>query len=313
MVRFDIDLSFSAEVEGSPDFTGTMTAAGPEIHIEVSDPSRLPGGRRSLADLRVFAAALARRGVIVSLDGPAGCVVRFGAVKATGLGRLLTGSPHIRLGSPSAVWPMIRRSRARSDELRIPAPPATPFPLAPTVARVVRRRVTTTHYTPGSGRPRLIFVIGSGPWDGRPPREFDLLPGRTTIGSGPDADLRLPGLGDVHAEIRHTEDDEYVLYDIEPTGGGVDTGVLGVADGRTAGPAGAGAMGRASGRAPGRVLRTGARIDLGDWKLAYFREEFADHGRPYGGRVGGELSVQKRQAPRPVPPGARRRTTDHPS
>ena len=52
----------------------------------------------------------------------------------------------------------------------------------------------------------------------------------------------------------------------------------------------------------GRILRTGARIELGPWRMGFFREEFADHGRPYGGRVGGELARQKRQ---PGPRGER--------
>ncbi|HSP75244.1 MAG TPA: hypothetical protein VLO31_03400, partial [Cryobacterium sp.] len=48
----------------------------------------------------------------------------------------------------------------------------------------------------------------------------------------------------------------------------------------------------------GQILRTGARIEMGPWRLAFFREEYADHGRPYGGRVGGEFAVQKPQPSR---------------
>ena len=43
------------------------------------------------------------------------------------------------------------------------------------------------------------------------------------------------------------------------------------------------------------LLRTGARIELGPWTLLYAREEHADHGRPYGGRIGGELGHQRPQ------------------
>lgn len=39
------------------------------------------------------------------------------------------------------------------------------------------------------------------------------------------------------------------------------------------------------------VLRTGARIQMGKWCLAYFREEFADHGRPFGGATFGGCVV----------------------
>ncbi len=48
-----------------------------------------------------------------------------------------------------------------------------------------------------------------------------------------------------------------------------------------------------------QVLRTGARVDVGAHSLAFFREEYADHGRPYGGREGGEIGHQRSQPPRP--------------
>jgi predicted GNAT family acetyltransferase len=38
---------------------------------------------------------------------------------------------------------------------------------------------------------------------------------------------------------------------------------------------------------------------MGAWRLVFARDEFADHGRPYGGRNGGEGAHQRRQAPRP--------------
>ncbi|WP_378144694.1 FHA domain-containing protein [Cnuibacter sp. UC19_7] len=283
MVHLDIDLAFSETEAGTESpFEGTITASGTEVRITVNDPSRLPGnGRRSLAELSTVAEALASHGISVRLEGPDGPIIQLGDVRRSRLQRLVTGSPYIRLGSVAAMAPLLVK-RGSGERVSFPVPPGTPLPLAPTVNRVVRRRVTTTHYIPGSGRPRLIFVVGSEHWDGRPPREFDLLPERTVIGSGPDADLQLPGMAAVHAEIRHEADDEYVLYDIEPTGGG---------HAREEGPEG--------GRPPrGRILRTGARIDMGDWRMAYFREEFADHGRPYGGRVGGELARQRKQPPR---------------
>ncbi|BAJ74788.1 hypothetical protein MTES_1824 [Microbacterium testaceum StLB037] len=244
----------------------------------INDPSRLPGnGRRTLAELSTVADALAARGISVRVEGPDGPILHLGDVRSSVLQRAVTGSAHIRLGSVAAVAPLlVRRGSGRGPS--VPVPPGTRMPLVPTVNRRVRRRVTTTHYTPGSGRPRLIFAVGSATWDGKPPREFDLLPERTVIGSGDEADLRLPGLAPVHAEIRHEGDDEYVLYGFDEVGGG-----------------GSSVEGR---RGDGRILRTGARIELGDWRLAYFRAEFADHGRPYGGRVGGELSDQRKQPPR---------------
>jgi hypothetical protein len=53
-----------------------------------------------------------------------------------------------------------------------------------------------------------------------------------------------------------------------------------------------------------QVLRTGARVDLGGRSLVFRREEYADHGRPYGGRIGGELGRQRRQPPRSGRPPA---------
>lgn len=284
MVRLDIDLSFSEHEQGAdadtPPFEGTITATGTEVRIVVSDPSRLPGnGRRTLAELSTVADALASRGISVKLEGPDGPILQLGDVKKSALQRVITGSRHIRLGSVGAVAPLLTR-RNKGQVLTFPIPPETPFPLVPTINRTVRRRITTTHYTPGSGRPRLIFAVGDATWDGSRPREFDLLPTKTVIGSGEEADLRLPGLAPVHAEIRHEGDDEYVLYGFDVVGGG---------GAREQGP------GRGGG---GRILRTGARIELGDWRLAYFRAEFADHGRPYGGRVGGELARQRKQPPR---------------
>ncbi|TFB98790.1 hypothetical protein E3O42_14880 [Cryobacterium adonitolivorans] len=243
----------------------------------------------ALPALRTVAADLAERGIVVSVRGPDGVIARMGAVQAPLAQRLVTKSPHLVVGSASAVSQLLRRWRQPdAPERALPLPPPTPFPLVPTLARRIRRRVTTTHYAPGAGRPRLIFVVGSENWNGQPPREFNLLPGVTRIGSGDDADLRLDGLDDLHAEIRHDENDEYLLVAHGPVGGGA----------RTDAPS------------PGLILRTGARLEMGRWRMGFFREEYADHGRPHGGRLGGELSVQK---PQPSRDSARRdRTTPRP-
>ena len=126
--------------------------------------------------------------------------------------------------------------------------------------------VTTTHDPEGGGRPRLIFAFGGTAEIGSTQREFDLLPTVTTIGSGDGADLRLDGLAERHAEVRRDDGDEYVLVDL-----GTDAGVL--------------VDGQPVEQVP---LHTGDRIELGGWTLSYYREEFADHGRPFGGREGGE-------------------------
>jgi hypothetical protein len=282
--RLEIDLVFSLEDPGADSaepnsayaLEGTISAAGTEVEIFASHPALLLQGRRvKLADIRSLAEEIAGFGLSITLAGPDGVIARIGDVDAPLVQRVVTGSPHIRLGSASALAPLLRRRGTVAAA--IPLPPPTLFPLVPTMNRRIRRTVTTTHYLPGSGRPRLIFVIGSKNWNGQMPREFDLLPGATIIGSGPDADLRLEGLNPVHADIRHTEDDEYVLYPVGELSG---SSLLAESSGRKDG---------------GQVLRTGTRIEFGQWKMAYFREEFADHGRPHGGRVGGELSRQKPQ------------------
>jgi hypothetical protein len=276
-VRLDIDLDFSVEFAGS-EVTGSVKAEGSEIEVRVSNlGDLLAGRRRDIRPVRRIALELARRGVVVSLAGPDGVVASIGAVRAPVADRVLTGSPHIRVRSLPALVAALRGKPSGESPLFVP--PGTLLPLAPTSARDRRSRVTTTHYLPGSGRPRLIFVLGSQTWDGTPPREFPLGQGVTTIGSNEGADLRLEGLQPFHAEIRHDKNDEYVLVRLVEEPGAVP--VLEPEGART------------------RILRTGARIELGEWRMAYFREEFADHGRPFGGRAGGEFAYQKPQPPRP--------------
>jgi hypothetical protein len=275
LVRLDIDVEFSV-LFGEETITGTVSAEGNVVDIRVSNPADLMGGRRdALPVLRQMALALAKRGIVVSLSGPDGSLASIGAVRAPVADRLITGSPHIKVRSMPLLLKALR-SKPR-EQSPVFVPPLTLAPLAPTLERNRRHRVTTTHYTPGSGRPRLIFVLGSAVWDGKPPREFELTQTTTTIGSGETADLRLDGIDPLHAEIRHDANDEYVLF---VNGESAGFPVLDPDTGR------------------GRVLRTGARIDIGEWRLAYFREEFADHGRPFGGRMGGELARQKPQPPR---------------
>jgi len=148
----------------------------------------------------------------------------------------------------------------------------------------VEHRVGSTDAQPGAGRPRLIFQVGSENWDGAQPREFDLLHPTTKIGSGPDMDLKLDGLAPLHAEIRHDENDEYVLYIQDPADSNREP---------------ASPTGEASENAQ-RILRTGAQIELGRWTMSFYREEFADHGRPFGGRQGGEGAVQLGQSGEPL-------------
>ncbi len=141
--------------------------------------------------------------------------------------------------------------------------------------------VTTTHGRPGSGRPRLILVQGGSvlvetPGDPVDQMEFELHES-TVIGSSSDADLVFEGLEPVHAEVMHDETDEYVVHDRSRVSGIFVDGAP----------------------VQEKLLRTGDRLQLGDVCFSFFREEFADHGRPHGGREGGEFSYQRDQPPRP--------------
>ncbi|HWD62161.1 MAG TPA: hypothetical protein VG369_06660 [Humibacter sp.] len=135
---------------------------------------------------------------------------------------------------------------------------------------------TTTHSSWGAGHPRLLV-------SGQDERfEFDLSRDIVTIGSGPDVLLDLAGTKALHAEVHHNLDDEYVLV----LHGDAETPIEPV-------PA------SATGDDGAVVLRTGSGFTLGDWSLVFQRDEFADHGRPYGGREGGENDLQREQPPRP--------------
>ncbi|MBG6184830.1 hypothetical protein IWX65_002808 [Arthrobacter sp. CAN_A214] len=277
-LHLEIDLAFTLVEppegdDAAEQLNGTVTAAGTTVDIFVDNPgafsgSSLPG----LATVRALAKALAGQGLAVSVSGPRGHLVSVGAVKSPLAQRLLTRSPHIRLGSPSTLAPLLHLGRRALDkgDTKVGLPPSTPFPLVPTINRRIRRTITTTHYARGSGRPRLIFVKDSETWEGQIPREFELPEDRATIGSAATSSLRLQGLQDLHAEVVHTDDDEYVLVPHGPVSGSVN----------------------ATGNS---ILRTGARVQLGPWCLAFFREEYADHGRPFGGRSGGELAYQRPQ------------------
>lgn len=283
-VRLDIDLRFSMSADDSrPAVGGSVLADGTDVTVSVTEGAvALPDARAGLEWARAFGAELARFGLTVSLRTRHGIVASIGVVRAPWYLRIFTRSPHLRLRSLSALR-ALRRDGRSPDAQRMHLPPTTLFPPAPTMARRIRRRPTTTHYLPGSGRPRLIFAMQSRTWDGKAPREFDLLPDVTIIGSSGAADLILPGLEPQHARIVHDERDEYVLY-VAGSERASDKPVL------------------LESSSPGRILRTGALITLGEWRLAFFREEFADHGRPFGGRVGGEFAIQRPQPERRVTP-----------
>ncbi|MFQ4150258.1 FHA domain-containing protein [Arthrobacter sp. LAPM80] len=270
-MRFDIDLEFSAHLpaeEGKESATvnGSIKAAGSEIHIHTDNAAlfRL-GARRNLSAIRELAASLASRGIVVTVTVPEGTIVSVGAVEVSAFQRLITTSPHIKPGK-SNTWATVVKAQASSNFKGRLMPPPTPFPLSPTFQRIYRRKPTTTHYSRGGGRPRLIFVRDSETWDGKPPSEYNLTEETTVIGSGPEVNFRLPELAETHGRILHNGEDEYVYQ--------------------------AGDSSEPGGHA--QILRTGARLLLGPWRVVFFREEYADHGRPYGGRSAGEFARLQR-------------------
>lgn len=148
---------------------------------------------------------------------------------------------------------------------------------------------TTTHAEWGAGNPHLR-VTGDGERF-----VFDLTADAVRIGSADGNELQLPDTDPVHAEIVHDGRDEYVL-------------TLHGAGEMNANPEAAetGASGRSE------ILRTGAHFTAGPWTLVFGREEFADHGRPHGGRLGGEFSDQPAQPARPDYDGDGGRDPDSP-
>lgn len=134
---------------------------------------------------------------------------------------------------------------------------------------------TTTHAERGAGEPHLRITSPEGDRS-----RLELVDERTTIGSGAECSLVIAGADPVHATIVHDERDEYVLT-LHGEGLMNANPAEGIAGDRS------------------EILRTGARFTVADWILVFGREEFADHGRPFGGREGGELDDQPPQPARP--------------
>ncbi|GAA5226535.1 FHA domain-containing protein [Paeniglutamicibacter antarcticus] len=276
-MRFDIDMTFSVQSPGDgksqPEQTnGTIKAAGRTITVTADSLSDFPSARTiDRSGLNEFAQKLKEAGITLVVDGPDGNLVNLGNVKSNLISRIGTSSSAVRVGKLSASRKLLSRKSGAGMGESV-AIPGTMFPLVPTVLRNYRRRPTTTHYTRGSGAPRLIYVKDSESWNGKAPKVFAIPDEGLDIGSAESPGLVLPGLDPIHAKVVHNELDEYVL----------------VAVGRVGGSAGL---------KPGSeyTLRSGARVELGDWRILFYREEYADHGRPYGGRNGGELSFQKPQ------------------
>lgn len=111
-----------------------------------------------------------------------------------------------------------------------------------------------------------------------------------SLGSAPDCDIVLSGISPYHATITHTATDEYVLDSIGET----NTSSPGEESPYDDAPSGA-------------RLRHGASFKIGEYAFSFQRDEYADHGRPFGGREGGEFERQPGQVP---PPDYRKAHTD---
>lgn len=279
----EADLEFSIETPASAGrdsahIRGTVRASGNQVEVR-SDELLTLAGQPSRDEVRRLAAGLASYGLTVRVVGPDGVVVTLGQVKRSALSRLVTRSRHMRLGGPGQVLAAVlarRRSAPGAVELSAAGmPPATLWPILPTLHRR-SKIITTTHDPRGGGHPRLYLTDASDPSAPGPLGVYALQPGSTRIGSATDMDLRLDNIDDFQAEILRTDDDEYVLI-------ARSNRILSTVGGQ---------------QLPRQTLRTGSRIQLGPWRMSYVRDEFADHGRPYGGRIGGEFGHQRTQ-PRP--------------
>lgn len=285
-LRFDADLTLTVDTGRASDdpgrqLVGRMTGSGRTLTLRLEGLDALPLGMRldTLRDQVADAARfLADEGVVLVVEGTGGPVVSLGAVRPTLVDRVLTGSGQVALHDRRAALRMVRsRGEEGAPALSSLVPPSTPWPALPTVEPRRRRRVTTTHDPLGGGAPRLVYYTAP-PEHGGERRELLLRRGRTVIGSGAADDLVLAGLGAGQVVVdRSPDDDEYRVVPVP----GTDTTVQGrlVTD--------------------PQVLRTGAIVRAGTWAFTYVRDEYADHGRPYGGRQGGEFARQRPQPPRP--------------
>lgn len=268
------DLDFALEREGRPTVHGHVSGVGGRLVLDVDTPEAFAGAADAPTVVSL-AETLAELHVRVRVVSGGKHLITIGDVRSPWWQRGLTGSRRIRMGSLRGAWTAARARTTAGDQV-LPdlsvLPPLTAWPPAPTMLRRKRRHVGTTHDPGRGGEARLYLAQGSVRGSG-PARVFWLSPG-DRIGSGEDCEIRLPGLAEVHAVLRHDEDDEWA---VETVGGTT----------------------RVHGRPVMREnLRTGTAVTVGDHRLSFFREEFADHGRPYGGRVGGEFGSQRTQEPR---------------
>ena len=278
MTRVDVAADLRVQFTGADgqSAAGHLHGSLGRLTLDLDNPGVFAGSGDAVM-VQNLASTLAGRGVQVRVQHQGVHLVSIGAVSAPWWQRRATGSRRIRIGSWRGAWTSLR-SRAVASEPVLPdagsLPPPTLFPILPTFARYPRRKVTTTHDPSGSGAARLVLKK-QDMWEGEHQPVFWLNEKETTIGSDPSCDIVLRDLAPLHTTVRHDSEDEYVLGNLGP-----EARVHGAVVHAFA------------------VLRTGARIDVGRHQLSFYREEYADHGRPHGGRIGGEAGHQQRQPPR---------------
>lgn len=271
MPTVQVDLTFEVDTPDGEHAEGIVRSDGKLLMMQSSDLAVLGGGR-SNDDLTSMASMLADRGLILTVADGEGALMRLGAVKSRFWHRVVTRSKFVqvvRWRASAALKAAVVTSRGNG----VGVPPTTPIPLHLPNAPWARRRVAETHDPYGGGHPRLYLSDTRVPAMARKVMYFSLLPGQTVLGSADDADLHLAGVDALQAVVERTDDDEYELV---ARGSSVHTYVNGQELDR-------------------QRLRTGSRVEIGPWRLTYVRDEHADHGRPYGGRIGGELGRQRAQ------------------
>ncbi|MET3963176.1 hypothetical protein ABIE44_003110 [Marmoricola sp. OAE513] len=281
-IEVSADLRFSVELPGHGPVRGTVVGSGNRLEVRLDDPAYFAGGRDA-GHLRALASALAERDITVVVKAGDTTLLEIGATDPPWWQRRLSRSRHLKVVSVrGAVTGAIGRVRGATAEAVLPTrdlvPPTTLLPLAPTFGRA-DRRVTTTHDPRRAGNPRLVLSASNRglPDDAR--IVFPLLAETTTIGSGAGCDIRLPELEPLHAVVVHDGRDEFVVRRVAARAHVLVHGAVVQDD---------------------LVLRTGARLTVGPWTLAFRRAEYADHGRPFGGRIGGEAGHQRSQPPAPA-------------
>lgn len=281
-LRLDADLQLEVRTGAAPDDPGrtlqaTLRGVGSRLTLEVDGLDALPLGVPPVAALdalRDLAQLLADEGLTLVVQSGPRRLVSLGVVDQRLGDRVLTGSRHVAIHDRRSA---LRLTRAKAPEgepsLAALGPPTTPWPLTPTLTPPRRRRVTTTHDPLGGGDPRLVYFLFP-PEQGGQRHVLPLKKGVTTVGGAAEDDLVVAGLHPGHVRIaRDPATDE---YEVCPVPGATTT---------------------VGGRPVDRPvpLRTGMVVRAGELELIYARAEYADHGRPYGGRQGGEFSRQRPQ------------------